>query len=464
MNTAATKPRKKAAKKKRDPEMRNIDPRRSVRTDRSVLETFRVRWVDETGERVYEDFDYVEDAMVFRDQMEERAARLRRGPASRATTTVWSVKVMWWEQHVLPTLEPRTQRNYTRAWDKHLKDRVDGVLLIDLTTAALERLKGEMLAKGVGASTVKTALAVLGSILSFAARRDLVDFNAALAVEAPPVRVKRPRRTPPSVEVVEHMRGLAAGEWDSPMTAAWISVTAYAGLRPGEVRGLRWRRIWDLTIVVLETPEPDGQATSDTKTHRSRSAELLKALAIDLWAWRAITPYAGDDDFVFPIADGGAMSDEDYKNWVKRKFKKIARAAGWECTPYDLRHFNASLLIKEGRLSNQEIATHLGHTLNELSRTYAHELAEYRGRSVDVQAEIEQVRSKLHGMEPLLRVAVELGADLRDAPHQESVPAPLAAEVVSLPTGALESLVNLNSLGILTNDELATKVRYLVVA
>jgi hypothetical protein len=91
------------------------------------------------------------------------------------------------------------------------------------------------------------------------------------------------------------------------------------------------------------------------------------------------------------------MSDDD-KNWVKRKFKPVARAARWECTPYELRHFNASLLIKEGRLSNQEIATHLGgYMLNDLLRTYAHELAEYRGRNIDVQAEIEQVRASCMG-------------------------------------------------------------------
>lgn len=341
-----------------------------------------------------------------------------------------------------------------------MRHRVDGLLLIDLTTSELERLKDEMLADGVGASTVKTALAVLGSILAFGVRRNMVDFNTALAVEAPAVRKKRPRRVPPKIEVVECMRAIAVSEWDSAMTAAWISLAAYAGLRPGEVRGLRWSNVWEATLVILETPDSDGESTSDTKTHRSRSAELLHALAVDLWAWRAITPYAADSDFVIPAADCGAMSDDDYKNWVKRKFKPVARAAGWECTPYDLRHFNASLLIRRAVSPTRRSPPHLGHTLNELSRTYAHELAECRGRHVDVQAEIEHVRHKLHGTEPLVRIAVDLGANVRDAPGRQlaSTSAPAA------PTDALGSLVNLNVLGILTNDELAEKVRFLVAA
>ncbi|WCB96523.1 integrase [Baekduia alba] len=452
------------AKRKRDPEMRNIEARRRKRADGSVLLTYRVRWIDDTGERQREEFDDVDEAKEFRDKLEERAEQLRKGPTSRATTTVWGAKAKWWEQHVLTRLEQRTRDNYEGAWDRHLKHRVDGLVLIDLTTSELERLKDEMLAEGVGASTVKLALAVLGSILAFGVRRNMVDFNTALAVEAPAVRKKRPRRVPPKVEVVERMRALAVSQWDSAMTAMWISLAAYAGLRPGEVRGLRWCNVWEATLVILKTPDPDGESTSDTKTHRSRSAELLKALAVDLRAWRAITPYAADSDFVIPAADGGAMSDDDYKNWVKRKFKPVARAAGWECTPYDLRHFNASLLIKEGRLSNQEIATHLGHSLNELSRTYAHELAEYRGRQVDVQAEIEQARHNLHGTEPLLRIAVDLGADIRDTPGHVSAPMATAPAPAAVPAGVLDSLVNLNVLGVLTNDELAEKVRSLVAA
>lgn len=450
----------KGRSKKRDPEMRNIETRRRRRVDGSVLLTFRVRWIDNTGQRQIETFDQLAEAQEFRDKLEERADQLRKGPVSRATTTVWDAKDKWWKQHVLTRLEPRTRDNYAGAWERHLKDRVQDLLLIDLTTPEIERLKDEMLEDGLGAPTVKTALAVLGSILAFATRRNMVDFNPAIAVEAPPARKKRPRRVPPTVEVVERMRARAIDKWDSPATAVWISLGAYAGLRPGEIRGLRWANVRESTLVILDTPAPNGASTGNTKTHSSRPAELLAALALDLWAWRAITPFSEDSSLVIPAADGGAMSDEDYKNWVKRKFKPIAIDAGWECTPYDLRHFNASLLIKEGRLSNQEIANHLGHTLHELSRTYSHELAEYRGRRVDVQAEIASVRAAMHGVEPLQQRAIELGININDAPAQASrtpTPAPIA-----MTGGALDSLVNLNVLGVLSDEELAAKVRGLV--
>lgn len=154
------------------------------------------------------------------------------------------------------------------------------------------------------------------------------------------------------------------------------------------------------------------------------------------------------------------LSDEDYKNFVKRNFKPTAEAASWLCTPYDLRHFNASLLIKEGRLSLQEIATHMGHTVHELSKTYAHDIAEYRGRHVNVQAEIERIRHTTPHGEPLRVRAATLGIALPDPD-----PDPSAANDTNSTRGdhatALRALVQLNVLGVLTNDELAIKVRQL---
>jgi integrase len=51
-----------------------------------------------------------------------------------------------------------------------------------------------------------------------------------------------------------------------------------------------------------------------------------------------------------------------------------------QATPYFLRHTYASLRLAEQRLSLQEIAEEMGHTVEVLARTYAHVISEYRGR------------------------------------------------------------------------------------
>jgi hypothetical protein len=55
-------------------------------------------------------------------------------------------------------------------------------------------------------------------------------------------------------------------------------------------------------------------------------------------------------------------------------------------------HLHASLLIKEGRLDAREIAERMGHSVEMLERRYAHEIREYRGRRIDVQAEVRAAR------------------------------------------------------------------------
>jgi hypothetical protein len=131
-------------------------------------------------------------------------------------------------------------------------------------------------------------------------------------------------------------------------------------------------------------------------------------------------------------------------------------AAGWPCAPYDLRHFNASLLIKEARLSPQEIAGHLGHTLIELSRTYAHELTEYRGRQVDIDAEVAEVRARAGEVDVLRQIALELGAAPSTCPE---APRSAPARRRSQPESDMAMLIQLNASGVLTDSELAAKLR-----
>jgi integrase len=422
-------------------QLRNVERRSWRRADGTVAETFRVRWVDEDGARQRETFDTAEEAVAFRDELEARVAMLRGGPAERARMTVADGYERWWAEHVEPTLERRTQDGYRRVWESHLAGRVGDLLLIDLTTARIEQLKDAMLGDGVGAHTVRKAIALLGSLLGHAARRGHVEHNAALAVRKPSPRSRtKRRRMPPSIEVVDAIRTAALDQLDSPLTAIWVSIGAYAGLRPGEVRALRWRDIGERTIAVADAIDVDGTRRGHTKTYRDRAAELLPVLRDDLAAWREATPYADDDDPVTPTGRGEPIDDEGYKNFVGRKFRPAAAAAGWPCAPYDLRHFNASLLIKEGRLSTQEVAGHLGHTLIELSRTYARELAEYRGRHLDIGAEIARVRG--YDVEPS---EAPLGR-----PAQRQAPDDLVVK-----------LIDLNAAGVLTDAELAIKLRAL---
>lgn len=60
-----------------------------------------------------------------------------------------------------------------------------------------------------------------------------------------------------------------------------VSVLAYAGLRPGELRALRWADVRERTLLIQRAAAPDG-AIKSTKNAQARTVRLLRPLAADL--------------------------------------------------------------------------------------------------------------------------------------------------------------------------------------
>jgi integrase len=143
---------------------------------------------------------------------------------------------------------------------------------------------------------------------------------------------------------------------------------AYAGLRPGEARELRWGHVGERTLTV-----------NASKTGR-RSVRLLDPLRVDLLAWRMACGRPAADAPVIPRpSDGAVMSARSFNDWRAKTFAPVLAAAGLPpARPYDLRHSFASLLLHEGR-SVIHVARQLGHGANLTLSTYGHVIDELDG-------------------------------------------------------------------------------------
>jgi integrase len=60
-----------------------------------------------------------------------------------------------------------------------------------------------------------------------------------------------------------------------------VSILAYAGLRPGELRALQWEGFRENTILVRRAANPDG-SSKPTKNRQHRTVRLLAVLAQDI--------------------------------------------------------------------------------------------------------------------------------------------------------------------------------------
>ncbi len=384
---------------RRKPDLRGIETRRRRRSDATELLTYRVRWTGPDAERRQRTFDDLVAAVCFRDELDRRAELLGDGPTARRTATVADCFEQWQREHVIPELANRTAANYEGVWWRHLSDRIGAQLAIDVRPRHVKALRGDMLAQGLGAQTTRKALQVLGHVFAHALELDVVEINPVAQIRKP--RAPKPRQAPiVDIQTVERMRRHALEVERSPLTAIIISLGYLGGFRPGEWRAMRWRDVRAATIAVHNSTDPDGSLRGETKTV-DRALDLWPVLAGDLHSWRTLSPFTQPDDPVVPNGRRTHWHDEEYKRWARRTFKRTAASAGWpEATPNKLRHLHASLLIKEGRLDAREIAERMGHSVEMLERRYAHEIREYRGRRIDVQAEVSTARRRLSQSTP----------------------------------------------------------------
>jgi integrase len=122
---------------------------------------------------------------------------------------------------------------------------------------------------------------------------------------------------------------------------------------------------------------------------------MIPSLARDLAEWDLASGRSPGGSLVFPNGRDEPWTDAKFRNWRSRAFEPAATRAGLvNVTPYSLRHTRASLLLASG-VSLPDAAAELGHGVQVLASTYAHVVAEYRGRPpIDVEAEVHRARQK----------------------------------------------------------------------
>jgi integrase len=346
------------------------------RENREVV--WRVRW-REHGRNRARTFSSRRDALDFdADRRRARRAGTLTLLDAGAETLDAYVTGTWVHAHAA-LLAPKTRRDYASYYDRYISPRLGNVPLRELTPDSIARLQAELLRAGLGhEGTRKTVHVVLKGMLTHAAQSGLILANPARAVRMARAPMRDEVR-PLAPGTVEQMRGVLfdrperriAGSNGLPRAAlnlrdaTIISVLAYAGLRPQELRALRWLHAKERTLSI-------GAA----KTGRRRSVRLLDHLAADLSEWRTASPAPEPHQPVFAGDAGAAWTAEGFNKWRQRVFVPTIQAVGLDhARPYDLRHSFASLLLHEGR-SVIYVARQLGHGADLTLGTYGHTIEE----------------------------------------------------------------------------------------
>jgi len=235
-------------------------------------------------------------------------------------------------------LKRSTRESYESIIEKHLIPALGSFKLEAIGVKELDRYLARK-SRNLQPRTLNRHLNLLHSLFKAAEGRELVRSNPVSAVDRP----REPRRrwtilTPVEIGRVERaFRELAV---ENPEEDAWIEqaravflTVVSAGLRRGEILGLRWRAVSladpaGATLRVRETWVRD-QVDTPKSEKSERTIALGRRLAAELFEHRGRTAFEGDDERVFcHPKTGGPLDHKRYADTLKLALKraKVERA------------------------------------------------------------------------------------------------------------------------------------------
>ena len=321
----------------------------------------------------------------------EVAAKLSKALADReggftydaGKQTVEEYLARWLSNSVRDTVRQRTYERYESIVRVHLAPAIGKVKLKALTPEHVRGLYREKLDGGLAPRTVLHIHRTLSKALKQATDDGLIPRNAAAPVKPP-----RPRREEIRPLNREQVRALFEAAREDRLEALY-AVAVTAGLRRGELQGLKWEDL-DLEAGALQVrrtlSEPRGgyifeapksgkgrnirltqRATAALREHRKRQLEERIRLGT-LWQ---------DHSLVFPSGAGTPLSGGN----LNRAFKALLKRAGLSSMIrfHDLRHTCATLLLKQG-VNPKFVQELLGHRDVSLTlNVYSHVLPDMGG-------------------------------------------------------------------------------------
>lgn len=147
-----------------------VEVRRFERKDGTLTEVFSVRVTDADGTRRRRSFDRLDDALDYRAR--HRSARRWRPEELRQEQaggqTLGEFFEQWWIERAMAELARATLEGYRCLWEAHAAPRLAHVEMRDIDARRVVSFRGELLAAGVGPTSVVKTMAMPSA--SFATR------------------------------------------------------------------------------------------------------------------------------------------------------------------------------------------------------------------------------------------------------------------------------------------------------
>lgn len=293
-----------------------------------------------------------------RRERESILAGLREGRIAAPTTATFAD--VFAEYQAARSLSDRTRAHERHLLDRHLDD-LKRRRLQDITATDVARRLRELGDKYSPWTCVAIYRLVVGTF-ALAVRRGILTRNPIDGL-APSERPKQRNAKRVAVLDADVLAKLVAAGSSERWRAA-LGLAGYAGLRLGEIRGLRWADVDREagTVSVRRSLLPDGTPKAPKTDAGTRTVPMLPALRRVLLAWQVRSPHKRPHDLVIGTADGKHVAERN----LRRALEDAKETAGLDklddrLSWHSLRHSFASLLATDLELPATTLARLTGH-------------------------------------------------------------------------------------------------------
>lgn len=232
-------------------------------------------------------------------------------------------------------------------------------------------------------ATINHARTCAATGLKWLKNKGIIRYNPMANVEAFSKSDSVPRGIPSEKEI----RELYELDWDNEVMYLAFNLSAFSGLRPGEISGLQVRDIdFDNDLITIRHSWHRTGFLKSTKTNRIRKVPVAHNIIIRLLAQAQRSPVASDESFVFwskandynpflPQYYDDGFFDALHKIGVSEEERKERNIDF-----YSLRHFCATYLANMTDMRNVQAI--LGHTTPAMTQHYADHMTDEHFNSI----------------------------------------------------------------------------------
>lgn len=159
-----------------------------------------------------------------------------------------------------------------------------------------------------------------------------------------------------------------------------VKFAVLAGLRPGEIFGLKWGHLSETHVEVRQRVYR-GEIDTPKTSNSIRKAALSAGLMAEIELWRSVSLDAGPDAWVFPSESGKTPLGRD--NVWRRRIGPQLKEAGLGWVDFHAMRRTHSTLMNEIHDDPKLVADQLGHTVDVNQNVYTRASVARRKVAVD---------------------------------------------------------------------------------